>query len=1150
MKKRILFVLLLIAALTSPKVHAATYTVDRLGDLRTDGLGNTGTLRYVTGLLNGSSDAANTINFTTSGTITLTSLLPEIVRPVNMTTSSGPVQIIRVSAPASSYVLSSTVPIHLPDTLMLNLTGSSLARGLYSSGNLTLEGPFNSSIDVSTTSGYSSHGIRSSGNLNVDGNLGGTIHATSAADNAFGLSALTSGRNITIDGDITGTITTDASTFNSFGFNTGNGSITVTGGLSPGSSITATAGTRDAGVMYANYGGISIYGDLGGEHAAYAQNYARTFYAYNADSSTNGAFHLYGAVTGRVIASATETNAYGLVSRYSDVIIDRGVAASGIIRTEATTDFSYALYAYYGNLIINSDVEGDVTAIANRNVAVALGGENISIDGAISGTIYATASGSGAYGLNNNDPPAGLGISISNGIAATGSIIATAGGHTASGLSGGTTGIYGANSTLPLAIAGSVSAEASGAAAGVLSIGPMNLSITGTVSGVDRSGQDRGYSIRSGGFDLIGGFTRSVASDDLITLAQTGSLLGNVDLGAGNDTMTMSGTSQVTGTLNFGAGDDILHLRDTPRVTGDITFGAGNDSMSLENRPDIPVNVRFGEGNDTLQLIGNADVSSALVLDGGSGGETTGDRIVLSDWQGQITELFQGWERVEVVNASTAVLDLDDLLLLAPSAGQQLTVMIENGSTVLATGVARGRYVVEGNLTNGGLLELRDGVANDRVVVTNTYTGTGGRVGLDVALGAGSQSDPELLDLLVVGSAGTTTGTAGGRTSLLVPNISRDGAIRLTDGKGILVVQVNGESTSDAFFLDSSNDFRDAQVQLLQGGGDGSGGESWYLVITRGSSPFSHRVIRLIEPMVMRLGEESIPRFHERQAYGWSVPGTEKEPASWWTRTTGSRFLGGFDSEGETVHASGYSSTMQVGSDLGACWQGNLGYRSGVYAGTGYLQVDSRVLGGVKAGSVELFGISVGGYASVECRDHWYLEGVVQASRYDIDASFSSAAAGSNGKLWGYIASAEGGFRYNVSPEFYVEPQAQLMVQYIDGYGMETPAGIVRQDCMTGVLGRLGMTGTIKPDGWRFSPFFEVNALKEFGDYSPVTYDESAQSYQVETDRLRLGGAIGISSRSAKPDAIEYYLKVGAMAGVNGHDSRDYVLTVGLRKSW
>jgi hypothetical protein len=54
----------------------------------------------------------------------------------------------------------------------------------------------------------------------------------------------------------------------------------------------------------------------------------------------------------------------------------------------------------------------------------------------------------------------------------------------------------------------------------------------------------------------------------------------------------------------------------------------------------------------------------------------------------------------------------------------------------------------------------------------------------------------------------------------------------------------------------------------------------------------------------------------------------------------------------------------------------------------------------------------------------------------------------------------------------------------------------------------------------------------------------------VAEDRLQLGGAIGISSRSPKQDALEYYLKAGMMAGLNGHQSRDYTLTLGLRKSW
>jgi len=1064
MKNRSLFFLVLLASLHTPEADAATYTIDRTGDSIIDGSGNTGTLRYVISRLNASTDVANTVVFTTGGPISISSLLPEIVRPVVMTTGGGPVEISwNGVAPVSSKLLRSAVPFSLPETLSLSISGRDSAHDLDSSGNLT-----------------------------INGNLGGTFKATSEANNAAGLINL-GATQVIINGNITGSITTFSATDNSFGIrgfsggsSTVKGNITVNGSLAPGSSIRATAGNSSSSAMEAENGGILIYGDLGGVHSATALTFARTFYAYNVTPATMGSLHIHGAVTGTVTATARQSQAFGIVSRYSDVIIDKGIAASGAVGVDSRTGLAYGIYAYHGDIRMNDDLAGTVTASTGNNIAIGLAATDIYIDGAISGRITATASGGGAFGLSNNDPAVGLGIGISKGITATGNVTVSAAGHSAAGLSAGIAGIHGVDTASPLLIAGAVSATASGAAAGVVSIGPMNLAITGTVSGVDTSGQGLGYAIKSGTFDYVGGFTNSFATDDHVAVEDEGRLVGRVDLGAGNDMMVLGG---------------------------------------------------------------HADISNVSALDGGSGGETTGDRLVLSGWKGQIANAFIGWERIDVLNSSRAIFDLNDSLLLAPSAGQQLTIAIDTASAVIASGTASSRYLVRGSIVDGGLLDLRDGAANDRVIATDAFTGTDGRIGLDVALASGSQSNPDLLDLLVIGSDGTASGIAGGRTSLLVANNSRDGAIRTTEGNGILVIQVNGISTADAFSLDPSNDFRGAEVKLLKGGAEGIGGESWYLVVTRGVSPYSYRVMRLVEPMIIRLGEESIPRFHERQAYGWSLPGSGTGSASWWVRSTGIRFLGEFEGGGERVKATGCSSTTQVGSDLHAWRQGALSLRAGFYAGTGYLQADSK-FSGSNAGSVDLFSMSIGGYASLECRGCWFLEGALQASRYDIDAEFLPAAYRRSGHLWGYITSLEAGFRHKATPTFYLEPRAQVVVQHIDAYSMETPAGIARQDGSTGVFGQMGLTGTFSPKGWRFNPFFEMNAVREFRHASPVTYDEIGQSYQVTMDRTRLGATLGITSRSEQPESLKYYIKAGVMAGIDGYGGRDYMISVGIRKSW
>ncbi|NTV26982.1 MAG: autotransporter outer membrane beta-barrel domain-containing protein [Chlorobiaceae bacterium] len=478
------------------------------------------------------------------------------------------------------------------------------------------------------------------------------------------------------------------------------------------------------------------------------------------------------------------------------------------------------------------------------------------------------------------------------------------------------------------------------------------------------------------------------------------------------------------------------------------------------------------------------------------------------------------------------------------------------------------------------------------MTLTGAYTGGNGMLKLDVALGANQNmtNDIEALDLLVVG-------TAAGQTTVSLNNLSgENGVVSLTQGKGILVVHVTGNNIPDAtdptkqqFILDSSNLLGGAVATLVKGGSDGTGGEDWYLVITQSGStyvppdpvtpdptnpptdltpdpgttapgtvvipvvviptPETLGVVQASATAIPVLGLESMPRFHERQAYGWSAPGQRREPGSWWSRTTGSRIMGEQKSGGERIREEGYRSTLQAGSDLSACGCGQTMYRTGVFAGTGYLTSDIRS-SGIDKGSMDVYSVGGGLYASAEHRERWYVEGVVQANTYDIDLKFGDGTS-SSAKTWSLGASVEGGLFLKAGEHLVLEPQAQVMWQRIDGYRVTMePASRAEVKTQSGLTGRLGLTGTVLPKGWCVSPVFEVNAVRDFGPSPEVNYEEIGQSYRVSRDRTWLGGSIGVVSRNRRPECLEYYAKVGMMSGVDGYSGRDYTITAGIRKSW
>ncbi|NTV25515.1 MAG: hypothetical protein HGB01_04815, partial [Chlorobiaceae bacterium] len=512
-------------------------------------------------------------------------------------------------------------------------------------------------------------------------------------------------------------------------------------------------------------------------------------------------------------------------------------------------------------------------------------------------------------------------------------------------------------------------------AIGILSFaGPMLLNVTGNgkISGIDKNGDPKGYALlstayRSGRYFNVPGATGYVQStdlfhtynnwfsyienaDDKIMLSYEASMLGKVDLGYGNDTFILKG-------VHDSQGDHFPDISKVPVLDG------GYAKLFI---PTVPI------------------VST--------------DTLVFDYWQGRLVDQqIINWEKIDVTNGSVVDLGPSRTLKASDNVTEtttpklpRLQMMIDETSTVKATGNSPGQYVIIGNLSNNGTVTLVDGVADDRVTIqrknpySTSYTsgiytgGSNSKLRLDAALSSDhilGNTNLDSHDLLVVDMA-------VGTTNVTVNNTSPDQSVALTgtDTNGILVVQVTGSTDGGGVFvLDTSNFHDGAQASLVKAS-DGN----WYLVVTQSGTtvspaevipeptnpptdltpdpgttapgtvvipvvviptPETLGVVQASATAVPVLGLESMPRFHERQAYGWSAPGQRREPGSWWSRTTGSRIMGEQKSGGERIREEGYRSTLQAGSDLSACGCGQTMYRTGVFAGTGYLTSDIRSSG-------------------------------------------------------------------------------------------------------------------------------------------------------------------------------------------------------------
>jgi hypothetical protein len=1088
---------------------------------------------------------------------------------------------------------------------------SSTGRDSYgiqsNSGNLTItEGIHETGSIVvrasdSANTGNIFYGISSNGTLTI-GQASGTSYGISGTVRASGganAKGISSGDAISVYGGIAGEVTAEAKSGNNSSAIQGNRDISIGGGIAGNLTASSVNGSSSAALFSSN--NTSIEGGISGSLTATAG----TSGAYGV-RTRQGTISITGALSGQIEASAGTTDAYGLYTMTSngDISID-GITPTGLISAKAGTGTAYGIQSRSWNVTVNGAIDGGIEASATSGGTVygISTAKSLTIRDGIGSTGRVTATGGGTKVAALFAENGGIhGATVDDAVIIDGLVSASGNGAVAGIMSNGAMNLL-------VEGVGEVSGIDTGASGLGYSIFSGNFNPAGdgfisTLASADRvvvqgSGKLTGNVFLGAGIDIM-----SVTGQSMVS--------GSVDLGIGNDRLSLADGGVVTGTILGGDGTDTLAydaqsvpmtvadvhsgfeiiVKEGPesltlggtnpissldaqsmeinggsfinegrvtmsdridmaaetvldnRATGSISIASGTGTLTgndgvqtIVNRGLFSCNIALSGGSDRLEIRDGAMLTSA-VLDGGDGSDT----LLFSNWIGRVEWSLENWETIEVRDGAT--LHLGSSRSILPSAGLPLAMTIEAGSTVLATGSSPGIYTLGGEMVNNGLLELRDGSADDRVTLTGTLSGTG-KVGLDVAMSKEQNrtNDPEHLDLLVAESF-------TGSMPVLVRNISRGGIIMKTEGKGILVGDATAAGSSAAFSLDPSNDFREALVSLRQGGADGIG-DDWYLVVTRGAPPVEHRVMRTVGPLISDLGLESLPRFEEKQAYGWGGFGGEREPCSWWSRATGRKIEGNYESEDVSVQAKGYMGTVQTGVDLlGSCRGGTM-FRAGLYVDTGTLRSDIRRDNGQMAGRVGVTSLGGGGYASVERSGDWYLEGTVQANSYSLEAEFTGGAKQS-GKTMGYLGSVEFGRRIGVTDVLSIEPQAQVIWQHVGSWETETGGEVGRAKVMSLSMAicRAGMTGKLDMAHWAVRPVFDVQVQRRFGALGQVLYPDVDISYPVEADRMKLAGSIGLGSRNRSPKSIEYSLKAGMATGIGGPGSSEWMLSLNFRKSW
>ena len=729
--------------------QAATVTV---GNIATSGTSSYGVLS--TG---GTDLTLNTGSITTTGPTS--AALDASNQTGNLTVTTG-----AISATGAGINLRTAGSINLSGGPSTTTSGNN-APAIYAQSSGT--GSITINRGAITTTGDMSYGVvavANGGNILVN-----TTSVTTSGANAVGEAAITSG---------TGTVTTNA------------GTITTTGLGATGLIIRAGTGAIDAG-----YGNITTSG----------LNNSGVFFAFSGsalDIASTGTINLRGAGstlrTNGAGVTAAIVNGAGVTGNLGNVTTT-GVGAQGaIITSTAPVNLTVGNVATTGNgLTINAGANavnlttGTVTAtdagatgtVINSTGAVTFNGGKQTANGANAlritggaGAINATVGGAATTGTGTAVAITGTGpLTFAN----TGSITTTGVASNGINISGVTTASVNCGN---VSTTGANSPAVVVAANGTTNVTCGTVTTTGITSDAITVSNTAGTTTVTGGTtSATGAGSRGIvvsgsapAGTGLVTV-NTGTVTANGNAVVATSTFNpviVNATGNVTSTTGTG-------ITATTGGTTLVTIGAGTTTTGVQG-----VNLQGVAGNTLIvngTLRNTGGTTPYTVLNGGpftltlgSGGTIVGP---LQFTTGNDTFNNQG------TFALPATLDF--------LAG---TDVLNNSGTLTAfTGTSTINNLETFNNV-GGLIDMRNGVATDRVVLTNSnYVASGNaRLGIDV-VGTGGTT---LADRLVIG--GTTTGTTTVLANFINPVIDTTGAVivdstlnNLTAGQFVLSGQTN-----------------------------------------------------------------------------------------------------------------------------------------------------------------------------------------------------------------------------------------------------------------------------------------------------------------------------------------------------------------------
>ncbi|WP_027896251.1 autotransporter outer membrane beta-barrel domain-containing protein [Zestomonas thermotolerans] len=445
-------------------------------------------------------------------------------------------------------------------------------------------------------------------------------------------------------------------------------------------------------------------------------------------------------------------------------------------------------------------------------------------------------------------------------------------------------------------------------------------------------------------------------------------------------------------------------------------------------------------------------------------------------------------------------------------------------------------------------------------------------------------------DMLIVDA--TRVG-AGGATRILV-DYDPANLGHLTEGNGIELVEVRDSSASaaGAFALGNRVASGAYEYALYHGGvaGDAEDG-NWYLRSFLNVEPeeSGQPVIELpnyrqevpvdmaVPALAHRLGLAVLGTYHDRagEDYMLSAPGNvlqgyqppeEDEHRLWARAFTSSGKAGDNSSSLPSRHREFQKDGPRYDYDLDGIQLGLDLHRSldedgarniaGAYFAASRMKADVDAIQGGRGGKVSMDGYSLGAYWTHLAPSRWYLDAVGQLTRYDNVRAKASGGETVKPDGWGFAASLEGGYPFQLDEKWSLEPQAQLVYQYVDlGGSTHDRYGRIDFKDSDALYGRLGARlarNWEKEDGREHAFWLRANLWHDFGAEADTTFSapDGQNAVKLHTGLGGTWGQVGAGFNTQFRDNLNAFLAVDYEQSLENSRAHGVSGRIGLQYTW